>query len=50
MNDFKILIEELMRLFTMNFKVFGHNLNFLVIYISLFLIGLAVYAVRRLFF
>lgn len=50
MNDFKILIEKLMQLFTMNFKVFGYTLNFLTVYIGLFLIGIAVYAVRKLFF
>lgn len=50
MNDFKTIIDILMRLYTMNFKVFGYNLNFLTVFIGLFLIGIAVFAVRKLFF
>ena len=50
MNDFKILMDKLMELYKLNFIVFGHNLNFLTVFIGISLIGLSVYGVRKLFF
>lgn len=50
MGDLTALINILMEVYKLNFKVFGYNLNFLTVFIGIFLIGLAVYAVRKLFF
>ncbi len=50
MKDFSTIIELLMSLYQKSFTVFGYRLNFLVVFIGTSLIGLAVFAVRKLFF
>lgn len=50
MEDLALLIDILMELYKLNFKVFGFNLNLLTIFIGTFFISLAVFSVRKLFF
>lgn len=50
MDDLTLLIDILMKLYKINFKVFGFNLNLLTVFIGSFLISLAVYSIRKLFF
>lgn len=50
MNDFKSIIDTIMELYKIHFKVFGVNLNLLTVFIGTALISLAVYSIKKLFF